>query len=131
MRPEIAYADERLDAWASWVKGRVGAWPVRTLLGRIIEQGISGAAQETGGAFMPDAMLETDRAVAHLHVLERRVIVEYYLTYASSEIKAARCGISRATFWRRLERGQMSIFRTLKSETISYHQSPYLRAVRA
>jgi DNA-directed RNA polymerase specialized sigma24 family protein len=129
MDADVAYADGRLDAWSSWVKGRRGAWPVRTLLGRIIEQGVSGAAQETGGAFMPDSILETDRAVAHLDRLERRVICEYYLTYASSEIKAARCGISRATFWRRLQRGQMSIFRYLKSETVLYHSQAFLRAL--
>src|SRR5688572_23340017 len=129
MDPSIAYADERLDAWASWVKGRLNAWPVRTLLGRIIEQGVSGAAQGTGSDFMPDSILETDRAVAQLDALERRVIVEYYLSYASSEIKAARCGISRATFWRRLQRGQMSIFRHLKGETVSYSSQPYLHIV--
>jgi DNA-directed RNA polymerase specialized sigma24 family protein len=129
MRPEVAYVDERLDAWASWVRGRLSDWPARTLLGRIIEQGVSGAAQETGGAFMPDAILETDRAVARLDVLERRVLTEYYLTYASTEIKAARCGISRATFFRRLQRAQMSTFRTLQGETVLYHSQPYLRVV--
>jgi DNA-directed RNA polymerase specialized sigma24 family protein len=123
MNPKIAYADERLDAWASWVKGRANAWPLRTLLGRIIEQGASGAAQETGGAYMPDSILETDRAVAHLDALERRVLTEYYLTYATTEMKARRCGVSRATFWRRLERAQMSIFRTLQGETLPYNSN--------
>lgn len=114
----VAYADCRLDAWASWVKGGMPSLPGTTLLGRIIEQGANGAAQVGQSVDgMPDDILATDRAVAKLDVFERRVIKVYYLTYADSEIKAAQCGCSRATFWRRLPRAQKRIYEYLHDET--------------
>lgn len=120
MDADIAYADCRLDAWASWVKGGMSAWPSMTMLGRVIEQGLSGAAQAGVPLVgMPDEVLATDRAVARLDVYERKVVIVYYLTYADSEIKAARCGVSRATFWRRVTRAQKRIYEYLHDETRS------------
>jgi len=67
---------------------------------------------------MPEPVLQTDRAVAHLEIVLRHVIKVYYLTYAPSEIKAERCYCSRATFWRRVERGQLAVYqRLLEAET--------------
>ena len=68
---------------------------------------------------MPEPVLQTDRAVAHLEIVLRHVIKVYYLTYAPSEIKAERCYCSRATFWRRVERGQLAVYRhILTRETV-------------
>lgn len=117
MRSEIAYADSALDAWASWVRGNEGAWPPRTLLGRIIEEGISGAAHTREIALMPIQIVRTDRAVAKLEHPLRKVIKVYYLTHAASEVKAAACRVSRATFWRRVERGQLAVYLHLCGET--------------
>lgn len=112
MDADVAHADSCLDAWASWVRGGIGAWPSMTLLARIIEQGASGAAQ--GGVLlvgMSDDILLTDRAVAHLDAILKRIVTVYYLTYADSEIKARQCGCSRATFWRRVTRAQKAVYR--------------------
>lgn len=120
MRHEVAYADDALAAWATWVRGNQGAWPARTLLGRIIEQGPSGAGQGSEVQGMPETVLRTDQAVAHIDVILRQVIKVYYLTHAASEFKANQCRCSRATFWRRVERGQWAVYRDLLTrETVT------------
>src|SRR5687767_37838 len=118
MDSDIAYADCALDAWASWVREILSGYPAATLLGRIIEQGVSGAAQpgnQLDG--MPDEVLATDRAVGRLDVIEKEVVMVYYLTYADSDIKARECGCSRATFFRRIARAQKNVYELLQGET--------------
>jgi hypothetical protein len=124
VRAEIAYADSRLDAWASWVRSSQNAWPPRTLLARIIEEGASGASQGTPNSNMPHHVLQTDRAVAQIEDRLRRTVKVYYLTHASSEIKAAALHVSRATFWRLVERGQQAVYIHLNGET----EKPYSQA---
>ena len=124
MKAKVAYADQRLAAWATWVRGNETAWPPRTLLARIIEEG-AGAAHGGAVQTMPEVIGETDRAVAKIPRDLRLVIKVYYLTHAASEVKAARCRISRATFWRRVERGQIAVFDQLDRETApEYSQAP-------
>jgi predicted DNA-binding protein (UPF0251 family) len=124
MDADVAYADCRLDAWASWVRGGTNAWPARTLLARIIEQGVSGAAQGCAVDRMPVQVLQTDRIVARLQIDLKQTILIYYLTHASSEVKAAHLGVSRATFWRRVTRAQKAVYQGLDGETQNaYHQS--------
>ena len=125
MKAKVAYADQRLDAWASWVRGNQTAWPPRTILARIIEEGLSGAAHGGSGVIsMPEVVGQTDRAVARIDRDLSKVLKVYYLVHASSELKAARCRISRATFWRRVERGQIAVYDELDRET----QTPYDQA---
>lgn len=109
MKAEVAYADGRLDAWASWVRSNQSAWPARTLLARIIDEGTSGAAQGTPVDNMPHHVLETDRAVARIEPRLKRTVKVYYLTHAASEVKAAALHVSRATFWRMVERAQVAV----------------------
>jgi hypothetical protein len=68
--------------------------------------------------------MQTDRAVARLPERLRKALKVYYLTHASSEIKAASLCVSRATFWRLVERGQQSVFDYLNAET----ETPYSQA---
>lgn len=129
MDADVAYADCRLDAWASWVRGGANAWPTRTLLARIIEQGVSGAAQSCAFDRMPAQVLLTDRAVAHLDTELKQTVLVYYLMYASSEIKAAHLGVSRATFWRRVTRGQKAVAQALAGETGNAYSQARLQQV--
>lgn len=131
MKAKVAYADQCLGAWASWVRGNQTAWPVRTLLARIIEEGVSGASHGGYMETMPEMIGQTDRAVARIARELRQVIKVYYLTHAPSEIKAARCHISRATFWRRVERGQVAVFDELDRETLEPYPQAYLQIVSA
>jgi hypothetical protein len=125
MRPEVAYADTRLDAWASWVRGNQSAWPRRTLLARIMEEGVSGASQGAPVDNMPFHVMQTDRAVARIELRLRRTAKVYYLTHAASEVKAAQLHVSRATFWRLVERMQFAVYDQLNSETeMPYSQAP-------
>jgi len=128
MKAKVAYADQCLGAWASWVRGNQTAWPARTLLARIIEEG-AGASHNSYVETMPEMVGQTDRAVARIPGELRIVIKVYYLTHASSEIKAARCHISRATFWRRVERGQIAVFDQLDRETPDSYSPAYLQIV--
>ena len=128
MRVEVAYADSCLDAWASWVRSSQGAWPPRTLLARIIEEGVSGAAQGITVERMPISVMQTDRAVAHLEPRLRKTTKIYYLTHASSEVKAAQLGVSRATFWRLVERAQVSVYYTLQGGLERETQTEYSQA---
>lgn len=130
MRHEVAYADTRLDAWASWVRSNQGAWPSRTLLARIIEEGTSGAAQGAPIENMPYHVLQTDRAVARIETRLRRTVKVYYLTHASSEVKAASLHVSRATFWRLVERAQIAVHtQLLAGETENAYSGAQLQQV--
>lgn len=124
MQNEIAYADGMLDAWASWVRQSLNAWPSQTLLGRIIKQGVSGAAQ--GGLIdtMPEQVARTDRAVAHIEQRLQRVTKVYYLSNAPSEVKAMRCGVSRATFWRLVPRAQLAVANELSNNYSERRETP-------
>jgi predicted DNA-binding protein (UPF0251 family) len=126
---DVAYADCRLDAWASWVRGGAHAWPTRTLLARIIEQGVAGAAQRCAFDRMPAQVLQTDRAVARLECDLKETVFIYYLMYASSEVKAAHLGVSRATFWRRVTRAQKAVYQGLAGETGNAYSQAYLQQV--
>lgn len=81
---------------------------------------------------MPEAIIRTDQAVAHIGRLLEHVIKVYYLTHASSEIKAVQCHCSRATFWRRVERGQFAVYRNLlTTETDTAKFGAILQALSA
>jgi hypothetical protein len=129
MRADIAYANDCLSAWASWVRGVERAWPARTLLGRIIDQGISGASQDGCVETMPEMVLRTDQAVARIDPILSQVIRVYYLTHGLSEEKAKQCHCSRATFWRRVERGQLAVYQRLDSETRESQYQAHLQMV--
>lgn len=135
MKAAIAYADTCLDAWASWVRGNQGAWPTRTLLGRVMEEGVAGAASHSAVVeSMPYQILRTDRSVARLEDRLKRTIKLYYLTHSSSEIKAAQLGVSRATFWRLLERAQQAVhddMNGLDGETVTAYSVPSLQLLTA
>jgi hypothetical protein len=49
--PELSDADAALEHWAAWAKSALSSigWPPRTLLARIIECGVLGAAQRGSG----------------------------------------------------------------------------------
>lgn len=73
---------------------------------------------------MPEIVGQTDRAVARIERDLSKVLKIYYLVHAASELKAARCHLSRATFWRRVERGQIAVYDQLQLETeIPYYQA--------
>ncbi len=119
MDADVALADCALDEWAKWAVERLNGWPIRTLLARLMEEGITGAAHLSHApmVLMPEHVAATDRGVTVLDIYEREAIIVYYLTYQDSALKAKQCGCSRATFFRRVERGQKNVARYLLLET--------------
>ena len=81
---DLRIADERLAAWGDWARDTTAGngWPKRTMLGRVIEEGFTGAAQ--GGpppTEIPEAIAETDRAIA---ALPPKYLYVIKIWYASS-----------------------------------------------
>ena len=80
MDPETREVHARLEGWARWACGEeIRAWPAVTLLGRVIEQGASGAGQSGRPPIsMPDHIAHVDAAVAKLGAVDKLVIRIYY-----------------------------------------------------
>ena len=89
MAPEVKLVHMRLEIWGKWARDKVpGDWPERTILARLIEEG-PGAGQTTARVVeIPESIAETDTAVAHLGVDERRVVKAYYTQWASPDVVA-------------------------------------------
>lgn len=80
MDPETKSVHLRLEEWAKWAKGaEVRAWPSMTLLGRVIEQGASGAGQSgRPPTHMPDRVAVVDAAVARSCEIDKCALRIYY-----------------------------------------------------
>lgn len=116
--PELADADAALEHWAAWAKSALSAvgWPEKTLLARVIEYGVLGAAQRGGGTPVVGMVVEYDElcawveeAVMRLAIDEHRIITYVYLGNMPPEIAAKELGISRGTFDSRLSRARRSV----------------------
>lgn len=90
----------RLEAWAHAVgDDTANAWPRVTLLGRLIEQGPTGASQSgRPPVAMSDEVAVVDAAVARLGDIDRAVIKSYYMHWVSTEINARRLKMRVAQF---------------------------------
>jgi hypothetical protein len=111
MDPETKAVHARLESWGRWAKEKgVSGWPERTLLGRLIDgEELVGAAQSKPPIAMPDDVAVTDRAVAHLGVIDRRVIETYYLQWEPVEVMARRNSMRVRQFQNVLRRARWRI----------------------
>lgn len=92
MDPETKLVHARLEAWGRWSRdAEVRPFPRVTLLGRVIEQGASGASQAGRPPIdMPDDIARVDAAVARLGAIDKRVVQTYYLRWEPIEVMARR-----------------------------------------
>lgn len=92
MDTDTRIVHERLEQWGRWAKdSEATAWPKATLLGRVIEQGASGASQQGKPPVqIPDAVAVIDAAVCRLGTVDRSVIQTYYLRWEPIESMARR-----------------------------------------
>lgn len=92
MDTDTRIVHERLEQWGRWAKdSEAKAWPESTLLGRVIEQGASGASQQGRPPVqIPEAVAIVDAAVSRLAVVDRSVIQTYYLRWEPIEAMARR-----------------------------------------
>lgn len=92
MNSETRMVHARLERWGKWARENLHGWPPATLLGRVIEQGLSGASQSGRPPIsMPADIADTDAAVARLGAIDKGVIVEYYTRWAPPEMIWKRC----------------------------------------
>lgn len=101
-KPSFAFADYALERWARKSASDLAAlgWPPVTLLGRIIEFGISGAAQAGSKVLEIDALFQaTDMAVSHLSEQEQLVTRTHYSgAWKTDKVGAYKIGMSHDMF---------------------------------
>ncbi len=99
--PGFDETDAALEAWARWghsILAGIG-WPARTLLARIMEQGIRGAAQSGSRLVEADELMElVERAVLRLAPKERETICRHYFYWQPPEVSARYCGMNSNHF---------------------------------
>lgn len=105
MDAETKVVHARLEAWANFVREPLNGWPRRTQLGRLIDGEIV-RSLDRQPVSMPDEIAITDRAVAHLREIDRRVVETYYLTWAPVEIMARRLKMRSRQFENVLKRAR-------------------------
>jgi DNA-directed RNA polymerase specialized sigma24 family protein len=107
-----AAVDAALEAWARWARSGLSGlgWPPSTLLARIIEGGVTAAAQKGGVAIERDELCETiERAILRLHERERRVLVRWYMHWEPLQVSADSMSMSASLFRLVLHRARQRV----------------------
>lgn len=107
-----AAVDAALEAWARWARSALSGigWPHHTLLARIIEAGVRGAAQRGGCAIEHDTLCEAvERAILRLPEREKRVLVRWYMHWEPLSVSAESMGITDNQFRVILHRARRSV----------------------
>lgn len=108
MDPDTRAVHTRLEAWGAWARdAEVRAWPVSTLLGRMIDQQPTGAAQKgRPPVAMPDEIAATDAAVCTLGDIDKQAIRLYYIKWAPIEVHARKLSMRPRQFQNVLRRAR-------------------------
>ena len=111
MDSETRLVHTRLEQWGRWTKtSQQRAWPTVTLLGRIIDQGVSGAAQ--GGKeplLMPAHIEAVEIAILRLPARDREVVTAYYTLWEPPEVVARKVRMSRRQLKDALHRSRLRV----------------------
>lgn len=122
---EANEVDIALEAWARWAKQALSGlgWPAVSLLARVIEYGVRGAAQTSGVRLVEvDSLCEmVDRAIVlRLKLKERRVLVTWYTQWSPRETAAEACGVTPEHFRVILHRARRSVADFLEGARLRY-----------
>lgn len=110
MDPDTKRVHVRLEEWGKWARDtEVRPWPRRTLLGRIMDQGASGAGQSQAPISIPNTVAAVDAAVARLGAIDRSVVQTYYLRWEPPEVMARRLSMRVRQFQSVLRRARWRI----------------------
>lgn len=111
MDSETRLVHERLEQWGRWARdSEARTWPQSTLLGRVIEQGASGASQQGKPPVqIPEAVAVVDAAVSRLGAIDRGVVQTYYLRWEPIEVMARRHSMRVRQFQNVLRRARWRI----------------------
>lgn len=118
-----AEVDVALEAWARWAKHSLETlgWPPSTLIARVIEFGVLGAALQGGKTLEADSICEmVERAVMRLDPDEREVIVRRYLFWEPRETSAKQCGMTVGAFATVLHRARRTVWGFLEGIKLHY-----------
>lgn len=123
-----ADADVALEVWARWAKRILGelGWPAWTLIARVIEFGVNGAAARNGtaGQIEADGLCEmVERIVMRLKEIDRRVIVMQYMRWQPVEVSARQCSMTPGRFRTVLHRARRDVGLCLEGAKIALQQN--------
>lgn len=109
---KTAAVDAALEAWARWARSALSeiGWPHHTILARVIESGVTGAAQRGGHPVERDSICEAvERAMLRLPDKEKRVLVRWYMHWEPLAVSAETMGITDNQFRVVLHRARRSV----------------------
>lgn len=124
---DMALTDAALEAWARWARTALAGlcWPSWTLLARVIEMGVIGAAHRHGigrSAFEVDEVCEiVEKAVLRLKEIERKVLVRHYLHWEPVSVSAKALHMSPGRFRTVLHRARRSVRDYLDGAQLRYN----------
>ena len=88
--------------WRIWLG--MDGWPAKTLLGRIMEEGLTGAGHTRARAWYPEGLTEegllVSRALHRLEEPDRRALMIHYAVPLPADRKARVVGIAERTYYR-------------------------------
>lgn len=81
MGTEARQVHVRLMEWGKWTHEHLHAWPQRTTLARVIEEGPAAPHASGGPIQMPQRVANVDIAVARCPKIDQRALRRYYGLY--------------------------------------------------
>ncbi len=115
MKSELVHVDLALEQWARWGKEGTNGWPQVTLLGRVIEQGFTGAAQKGPVPEMSAVIFAVEQAILQLKAIERKVVIKHYIHWQPVEVSARYCHMSAGRFRTLLHRARRRVGELLQA----------------
>lgn len=116
----IDWIHARCNTWGRqirWLYQGKDGWPSRSTLGKMIEEGLVGASADKFTQHWPEVLnadaLEINNAVKRLAEPDREMLFVHYVVIGKGKVKAARIGISRSTYYDRLDLAQQHLWRAL------------------
>jgi DNA-directed RNA polymerase specialized sigma subunit len=120
--------DVALEAWARWAKcGLAGlGWSATSLLAKMIEYGVRGAAQSGGSPLVEsDGLYDVvEDSIKRLPLKERKVVIVFYTKWYPREVAASRCGVTEDNFRRLLSNARRSIKDYLSGRMVRHFDFP-------
>ena len=111
-----------LEEWGKWCREHPGAWPKRTVMGRVIEEGPGSGSGNTGvkPVVIPERVLILDRVVAQLPRSPRAVVRNFYLLGGRDEDCAKRMRMAISRFKALLRAGRLAVAGQMGVENIDF-----------
>ena len=107
----IDWVKHRAEVWGRqvrWVFLTKDGWPSRSALGKLIEEGVTGAGSTRFIQHYPEVMmgepLQTHNIIKTLPVDDKEMFFLHYVVKGMAKVKAAKMGLSKSRYYERLDR---------------------------